>query len=110
MENTKSTKPTPITNAHVVRMSGVNLIEKESPSSNRYKVSISSSKTDDSKVIQDVMPLRMIVPVGIFTTKSKAADSKKKKAPIMVSPSKNDPSDFSVTEKIVGKDHMDRTK
>lgn len=108
MESKKTIEYASITNSHGVKISRVNL--KENPSSKKYRVSRSKNKTDDNNVIQDVVPLRMIVAVDISTTKSKEIGLKKKKASKMVSPFKIKPYDPFVVEKFVGKDHRDRTE
>lgn len=78
MENTKTTEPTPIINVHGVKIFRVNL--KENPSSKKSRVYVSNNNVDDNKVIEDVVLLKIIVLVDVSITKSKATDSKNKKA------------------------------
>lgn len=80
---------------------------KENSTSKKYRVSRFNNKIGDIKVIQDVVPLRITMPLDFSACKAKATDSKKKKPSKLVSPSKNKPPDPSESEKTIDRDHMD---
>ncbi|XP_050875733.1 uncharacterized protein LOC127079395 [Lathyrus oleraceus] len=78
---------------------------KQNPSSKKSRVSGFKNNTDDGKVINDVVPLKMIIPEDSSIIKAKATTSKKKKVSNPISLSKNKSSD-----RIIGKDNKDITK
>lgn len=78
---------------------------KQNPSSTKSRVSGFKNNTDDGKVINDVLPLKMIIPEDRSTIKAKATESKKKKVSNPISLSKNKSYD-----RTIGKNHKDITK